>query len=595
MRKFVIQKILHPQNKPLPIRDLYYKAFPGLVDFYTYFNSFPIVKWEKYTRLSNLHLYLSINGTCRLNFFEDFKEPTLQKQIISHIFTSSIDIEIPYQPNSCCLLGFSLSELSDDFNFTSGHFYTQIEPHDCQDIKLGIGICTFKREKYLIHNLDILQKNILQNPESILFNNLDIYVADNGNSVKDVLDENNIKLDRHIHLFHNINAGGSAGFTRCIIEFLKKKFSPTHILLMDDDVSFETESIERTASFLTLIKNEYKSDIIGGAMLKEEAPVIQFESGAKWSLTHYDSPQLLGSNLDLTEIRNVKSNLDNLKANYNAWFYCCIPTKTFEKHKLPLPFFIHYDDIEYGIRCNKNIININGICVWHPTESKYSPTMTYYDTRNSLITSFLWDANKNTRFSLIFLCLKKVLDTTTTYRFIDWSLFYKAVHQVLCRTNEFASVDPLLLHTKISSQKYEHLAPSNVLCKKKYISENEERHITSYFSKIGIKQIIDASISLFLLLLPTYKSDISIMNSTPPFFHPFFRGRKKVYIYDKKKNMFFLLKKESNKIFLCSIQFFILCLEILFLYNHARKKTKKQFEKTTTVDYWTKYLKLNQP
>lgn len=595
MKKFVVQKILYPQNKPLPLRELYYKAKPGLVDFYTYFNSFPIVKWKTYTHLSNIHLHLSINGTCKLNIFDDSNESEDSKQRYSHFFTSSTDIEIPYNANSSCLLGFSLSELSDDFSFISGHFYTLIEPCDCQDIKLGIGICTFKREKYLLHNLDFLQMNILQNPESILFNNLDIYVADNGNSVKDVLDENNIKLDRHIHLFHNINAGGSAGFTRCIIEFLKKEIPPTHILLMDDDVTFETESIERTTAFLSLIKIEYKSDFIGGAMLKEEVPIVQFENGAKWSLKHYDTPQLLETNLDLTESQNIKSNLNNSNANYNAWFYCCIPTKTFEKHKLPLPFFIHYDDIEYGIRCNKNIININGICVWHPTESKYSPTMTYYDTRNSLVTSFLWDANKNTRFALIFLCIKKIIDTTTTYRYIDWKLFYKAVHQVLYRTQEFTSVDPISLHTKISSQKYEYFAPSSILCKKKYISKNEVHHISSYFKKIGIKQIIDASISLFLLFLPTYKKDICLMNSTPPFFHPFFRSRKKIYVHDSKKNNFFLLKKESSKNFSCFIQFFILCFEILFLYNHARKETKKQFEKITTVDYWTKYLKLNQP
>ena len=36
-------------------------------------------------------------------------------------------------------------------------------------------------------------------------------------------------------------------------------------------------------------------------------------------------------------------------------------------HLLPIPAFIHFDDIEYGVRhSDKGVILINGICVWHP-------------------------------------------------------------------------------------------------------------------------------------------------------------------------------------------------------------------------------------
>ena len=70
----------------------------------------------------------------------------------------------------------------------------------------------------------------------------------------------------------NKNAGGAGGFTRTIIETKKQEEENglTHILLMDDDVVMQPESIYRTYKILTLLKEEYKDAFIGGECLEQQ-------------------------------------------------------------------------------------------------------------------------------------------------------------------------------------------------------------------------------------------------------------------------------------------------------------------------------------
>ena len=63
-----------------------------------------------------------------------------------------------------------------------------------------------------------------------------------------------------------------------------------------------------------------------------------------------------------------------------------------KKRGLPSPFFIKGDDVEYSLRNNSNIINLNGLSVWHEDFSgKYSPYLYYYTVRNNIMTNFLTD------------------------------------------------------------------------------------------------------------------------------------------------------------------------------------------------------------
>ena len=591
MKRFILQKITLPTDKQASKKNLFFKKYSDKLDFRTYFNILDIHKWKQHTIFNNLFLHIETKGSCNIVVSEYFSNSHSQEYKIERL-PESKDIEITY--HNALFLGISLTNLSENFHFLSGYFYTLVEEHAIKSVNLSIAICTFKREQYLLRNLKAIQNEILENNNSILHNHLEVFVADNGDSILTALSNQNIKPNKHIQIHPNINAGGTAGFTRCIIEILNNSKQTTHILLMDDDVSFESESIERTASFLSLIKDDYKKDFIGGAMLKEENPSIQHENGATWSIFPSDQPQLNKKNTDLSDINAIMANAEEGFSQYNAWFYCCMPINTILEKGLPLPFFIHYDDIEYGIRCKKNIIHLNGICVWHPTENKYSPNMQFYDTRNSYVTSILWNHDNKLKIDCLFTCLKRFLDTMTTYRYLDWSAFYFACKEVFCNSKKMFLRDPVKLHKKINLNNYKTCSFPYHECEKQFISDEKGKEIDCYFQKIGLKQILDILFSLVTLALPTIKDDLCLMNNTPPFFHPFFRNRKTVYVFNKKQNCYYILKKSIKKSLIQCIQFIYICIIIFFNYNSSTNNIKNQFNLLSSIDFWNNYLHLSK-
>ena len=65
-------------------------------------------------------------------------------------------------------------------------------------------------------------------------------------------------------------------------------------------------------------------------------------------------------------------------ADYGGWWFCCFPYVFVQENDV-LPFFIHCDDVEYGLRCGKKPIIIEGVQVWHETyDKRMTPLMQYY-------------------------------------------------------------------------------------------------------------------------------------------------------------------------------------------------------------------------
>jgi galactofuranosylgalactofuranosylrhamnosyl-N-acetylglucosaminyl-diphospho-decaprenol beta-1,5/1,6-galactofuranosyltransferase len=92
-----------------------------------------------------------------------------------------------------------------------------------------------------------------------------------------------------------------------------------------------------------------------------------------------------------------------------------------QKAGLPLPFFIHVDDVEYGVRlrgCGVPTIPFPGIAVWHaPFYAKNSEWQRYYGIRNRLIMASAHPG----RFQLI----------SATVGLLWWMLEAAAVHNYL--------------------------------------------------------------------------------------------------------------------------------------------------------------------
>ncbi|WP_455631057.1 glycosyltransferase family 2 protein [Megamonas sp.] len=347
------------------------------IDFFTYFNSFSLSKWKKYTTINQLKIHIDFEGILEIKILlaNENKEYSILKKEAVNFFDETFDIE-ELNEDILYIKILSKSNTCKIFNISYWGDFKQRE-----NKKIGIVICTYKREQFVKKTIEQLNDFCNKNKW------LDVLVIDNGRTLSEINYEN-------IRLIYNHNYGGSGGFTRGIIEFLHEK-KVDYILLMDDDIEFDNGILFKTYNIISTLKKEYQESFLSGAMLELDRPKIQYENTAYWRLFRLYS---LGKNYNLVD-KNflLKNNKIGTHINqYAAWWYCCIPVNRILKIGLPLPMFIKGDDMEYSIRNNRELIYMNGIGVWHEIfNKKLSFTVNYFSDRNMLIiNNFVGNCNR---------------------------------------------------------------------------------------------------------------------------------------------------------------------------------------------------------
>ncbi len=430
----------------------------GVVTTDTYFNSLSIEKWRKYTKVSRVLLTLSLQGQFNVSLCwkqkinDMYVERELKNITVNADSRREITLEFPEETKG--MFYFRLEALEEESKFFGGYYDAEIQD-DCRPVKIGIVVCTYRREKYVCENVKLIKKDIIENPESPLYGRLEMYISDNGKTL-----EAYGLASENIHIFPNKNAGGAGGFTRGMIEILKRpQKGITHVLLMDDDVVVDTASILKTAAILSLLKEEYADAFIGGAMLRSDQRNIQVESGAAWNAGNLVP---LKQNLDLRLWQNCLLNEQEEYREYNAWWYCCFPMDIVNADNLPLPIFIRGDDLEYGLRNMKTLILMNGICVWHePFENKYSSFLEYYIIRNRLIDNSYhfpgWGKKE-----LIRELIREYRREGYLYRYQNVSLYMRGIRDFLKGIDFLEQTDAEELHRQIMASGY-RAAPAEQL------------------------------------------------------------------------------------------------------------------------------------
>lgn len=398
------------------------------VRFDTYFNVFSYSKYLNFTTVSAVEIVLKLQGgfvvrlykrtaskeMCESLYKSCDKERVVIKDyekeeedtpalLIEKEFNSDTPQEISLiydfsNEESEGNLFIELTSLSNDSTFYSGRYQNYIikEPVGKEDlserdggnlvtdekkgklnehklIKIGIIICTYKREIYVKKTLETIQDFLDSKKE--LGEQVGVFVIDNGDTLGNV-DLFGAKV------IPNKNLGGSGGFTRGMIEVTSSQERYTHFLLMDDDIVFDPLIIEKMLAILKYAKNPEKL-CVGGTMLRLDIPYYQYEMGAHWTDFTFKA---LKQGFDLRNYVDVLANECEEEMDYNAWWCMCMPVSTVKTHGLPLPMFIKGDDVEYGIRAAEQIMLVNGIGVWHEDfKAKYGSELEYYFHRNQLI------------------------------------------------------------------------------------------------------------------------------------------------------------------------------------------------------------------
>ena len=250
-----------------------------------------------------------------------------------------------------------------------------------RNIAFALNICTYHRCSYIEKNINkLLSSRFFADKSSVYYGKMHIFVVDNGSELPFS------ERDR-VHIFHNRNTGGSGGFQRGIEEIRKYPYDFSHVIFMDDDVEFELETFYILFDFLMSVDEKYIENPVAGRMMCLDKPDIQYTAAEIWN----------GGNIEHIEfMRNIADGsykagrvVYDSGAEYGGWWFCCFPM-SFVNNNDVLPFFIHCDDVEYGLRCGKSPIIIEGVQVWHETyDKRMSPIMNYYDTRNPLFVNEL--------------------------------------------------------------------------------------------------------------------------------------------------------------------------------------------------------------
>lgn len=249
------------------------------------------------------------------------------------------------------------------------------------EVCLALNICTYHREEYIRKNVELLRQSLFFDPSNnIYYGRLHIFIVDNASTIQ-------LKADKFIHLFYNRNTGGSGGFQRGIEEIRACDKNFSHVIFMDDDVSFDVSTFYLLFDFLAQVDGEDRERPVAGRMFCMDQPDIQYTAAEKWN----------GGNISHVEfMRDVQKGycpgkvVYDADADYGGWWFCCFPMEFVQDNDV-LPFFIHCDDVEYGLRYGKKPIIIEGVQVWHETyDKRITPLMQYYDTRNPLFVNQIY-------------------------------------------------------------------------------------------------------------------------------------------------------------------------------------------------------------
>lgn len=233
------------------------------------------------------------------------------------------------------------------------------------DIRITAVVPTFKREDDALDQVEYLLS------EQGLAYVGRVVLIDQGGTIRahertaSLLAQHN---DRFV-LLEQGNFGGSGGYARGMRESLR--WADDYVLLLDDDAHIDIESLRRA---FEISRSSATSTIVGTGLVSAETQVDlealaervdarNFQWGAADAVV--DGVDLARSTPDSWSALDPEADSD-----YCGWWGCLLPAGTVKDLGLPAPFFIKWDDAEYGLRATNSgyqVRAIPGVSVWHPT------------------------------------------------------------------------------------------------------------------------------------------------------------------------------------------------------------------------------------
>ncbi|WP_245836338.1 glycosyltransferase [Paramicrobacterium agarici] len=363
------------------------------VSFASYFNAFPASYWQHWTNVKRVRLELSTTGSGTILVYRSNSQGAQQRvesRRVSENATSTFDLPLKSFGDGGWYW-FELEADEDGLVLDRGTWLTDAKQKNSG--KASLGTTTFNKPDYCVNTLDALA----QSPEVLELIDR-IFIIDQGDQKvadQDGFDQVNDKLGEQLEIIDQANLGGSGGFSRSMAEVLKRDDSD-FLILLDDDVKIEPESILRTVAFA---RHSKRPTIVGGHMfdllnrpvLHAYAEIVD-EKPFIWRPQHRELFPHDFRNTNLRQTRWMHSRMD---ADYNGWWFCLIPKKVIQEIGLSLPAFIKWDDSEYSLRAREHgfpTVSLPGAALWHVSWLDKDDSIdwqAYFHARNRIVAGLL--------------------------------------------------------------------------------------------------------------------------------------------------------------------------------------------------------------
>lgn len=297
----------------------------------------------------------------------------------------------------------------------------------------AIAICTFNRPLDCATTLSAIaaDKGLLDEIDAV-------YVVDQGTqavSDQPLFGDVAAQLGDKLVYLRQANLGGSGGFTRGLYE-ISSISDHANVILMDDDVLCEPESVLRLNAFANLTATP---TIVGAQMLNLKNPKYLHVGAEGSDLSKLRPGRWAANALHSSDMVKHRQN-KRTDGQYNGWWSCLIPAEVIATIGLPLPIFIKWDDIEYGLRAAASgfpTVTLPNAGVWHAEFhwKDLDDWIHYFIIRNGLITAALHhDIDPN--------AMSKLLTYELSLAIV--SMRYGLAHTIIRGIEDFLERPPVL-------------------------------------------------------------------------------------------------------------------------------------------------------
>jgi galactofuranosylgalactofuranosylrhamnosyl-N-acetylglucosaminyl-diphospho-decaprenol beta-1,5/1,6-galactofuranosyltransferase len=360
------------------------------VSFASYFNAFPASYWRRWSTLRTLRLRLAVEGAGRVDVYRSKADAT-QIHVHGELIEGDrreLDIELDLTPfEDGGWYWFDISTEDSELIVHSGGWHAPIAAPGRAAVTIGMP--TFNRPTDCVATLRAIGEDELV--RSVV---TAVVIPDQGvNKVRDQdgFASAQVVLGDRLRIIDQPNLGGSGGYARVMYEALENT-DCEQILYMDDDIVLEPDSILRAVAFSRFSRRPM---LVGGQMLQAQARSRLHAWGEvldrhrmRWNKapgTEYDH-DFAQHSLRETAWMHRRTDVD-----YNAWWMCLIPRTVAEDIGLPLPLFIKWDDVEYGVRARAagySTATVPGVGIWHMSfadKDDATDWQAYFHLRNRLV------------------------------------------------------------------------------------------------------------------------------------------------------------------------------------------------------------------